>query len=264
MSLFYPFWQQTQSSEGPVAKESDEYPTAGRLVLPQVDDTLLIEFRPALPKPAALLYKGRLRAMGLRRLVADGFRSMAAEGPAIEEIAKAGVPAVVSFVQADVLYRFDTTVVSTTQLSGETTTVSFARPRTVTRIQRRHFYRVPVETTTSFYPLSGENAGELVAGRILNLSAGGLLLSTLREVPAGAKVVMRVPIGRDGFPTDIKAQALESVPAPGKLSGYHVRFRFDNGDDLKLSEEEQEGINQYLYEQQRMMLRVRKLIRGKA
>lgn len=263
MSLFYPFWQQSQSSEGPVAKH-DEYPTAGRVVLPQVDDALLIEFRPELPRPASLIYKGRLRAIGLRRLVADGFRSMATEGPAIEEIAKAAVPAQISFVQSDVLYRFETAVVSTTQLAGETTTVSFARPRTVTRIQRRHFYRVPVESTTSFYSLEGDSAGELVAGRILNLSVGGLLLSTNREVDSGAKVVLRVPVGRDGFPTDIKAEALECVPSPGKMSGYHVRFRFDNGSDLALTEEEQEGINQYLYEQQRMMLRVRKLIRGKA
>lgn len=264
MSLFYPFWQQPRAEEAAVSKEPDEYPSAGRLVLPQADDTLLIEFRPTVPRSASLLYKARLRATGLRRLVADSLRPMAPEGPAIEEIAKVGVPAVVSFVQSDVLYRFDTNVVANALLAGEMTTVSFSRPRNVTRIQRRHFYRVPVEVSTSFYPLSGEQTGELTSGRILNLSAGGLLLLTLRDVPAGTKVMMRVPIGRDGFPTDIKAEVLECIPAHGKVAGYHARFRFDNGQDLKLSEDEQEGINHYLYEQQRMMLRVRKLIRGKA
>jgi c-di-GMP-binding flagellar brake protein YcgR len=263
MSLFYPFWQ-SRTGGVEAAKDPVEYTKAGRLVLPQSGDTLLIEFLLASPCSANLLYKARLRSCGLRRVFADSLKPMIAEEPAIEEVAKPQTPAIISFVQNDILFRFETIVVASSQLSGETTAISFARPKFVTRIQRRRFYRVPIETATSFYCTSGERASELITGRILNLSAGGLLLATNREVPDGSQVVVRVPMGRDGFPTDVKAEALECLPSHGKLASFHIRFRFDNGKDLELSDEEQEGINHYLYEQQRMMLRVRRLMRGKA
>ncbi|HEX5323792.1 MAG TPA: PilZ domain-containing protein [Capsulimonadaceae bacterium] len=264
MSLFYPFWQQPRSSAVDSAQEPVEYPRTGRLVLPQPGDTLLIEFQPTSPRSANLLYRARLRSTGFRRLSADSLKPMAAEEPAVEEIAKPQTPVVISFVQNDVLYRFETVIAASAPFSAEATTISFTRPKFVTRIQRRHFYRVPIETATSFYGLSGDQMNELATGRILNLSAGGMLLATNREVAAGAHVIVRVPMGRDGFPTDIKAEALECAPVHGKLASFHIRLRFDNGKDFKLTEDEQEGINHYLYEQQRMMLRVRRLMRGKA
>src|SRR5579884_3504139 len=118
MSLFYPFWQQARSGGLEGGKESDEYPMANRLVLPQPGDALLIEFRPTAQRGTPLLYRARLRAGGLRRLVVDGLKPLAEDGPAIAEIAKTQTPTLVSFVQDDVLYRFETNVAGVTELAG--------------------------------------------------------------------------------------------------------------------------------------------------
>ena len=197
-----------------------------------------------------VLYGARVRALGLRRLFLD-----AAEPLDLPP----RTPLIVSFLRGDALYRFETRLVGPRRGVG----VVVARPRQVVRIQRRQYYRLPLEAPTTVRLLSENGRYALAAplpARLVNLSGGGALLAAAKPLPAGVGVAVRVPAGVDGHALDVEAEVLDcQVAARGAARVYLIRLRFF--DPPRLPPEDREAIIAQIFQQQRLMLKGRKLLR---
>ena len=224
----------------------DEAP--GQAPLPQPGEAVQVQ---ASQEEHGVLYGARVRAIGLRRLFLD------AAGPLP---LPSHAPLIVSFLRGDALYRFETRLVGPVRGAS----LAVARPRQVVRIQRRQFYRLPLESPTTFRPLSEDGRRDMSAAlpaRLVNLSGGGALLAGAKPMPAGLGVAVRVPAGVDGYPLDVEAEVLDcQVASRGSARVYLIRLRFY--DPPRLSPEDREAIIAHIFEQQRLMLKGRKLLRA--
>jgi c-di-GMP-binding flagellar brake protein YcgR len=108
-----------------------------------------------------------------------------------------------TFTRDDAVYSFTTRVINIA--NGHGGSFSIAPPERIERIQRRGFFRIPAECSASITPLKRladmetgvSTHPEAVAGRCLDLSAGGLALivSDLGLQP-GDYLLVRLEIGR--------------------------------------------------------------------
>ena len=74
-------------------------------------------------------------------------------------------------------------------------------------------------------------------------------------------MLVRVPAGRQGDLLDVESDTLDCrVASQGAARIYLIRLRFLGPPDL--TEEDREEIVAYIFEQQRMLLRNRKLLRA--
>ena len=222
--------------------------TPGQAPLPQPGQAVQVQ---GFQDGHSVLHGARVRAVGLRRLFLD-----AAEPLSLPPHA----PLVVSFLRGDTLYRFETRLIGPVRGAA----FAVARPRQVVRVQRRQFYRLSLESPTTFRPLSEDGrrdvAGPLPA-RLVNLSGGGALLAAAKPMPAGLGVAVRVPSGVEGYPLDVEAEVLDcQVAARGASRVYLIRLRFYG--PPRLSPEDREAIIAHIFQQQRLMLKGRKLLRA--
>lgn len=170
-------------------------------------------------------------------------------------------PLTVFYARGEALYHFESRVAG--PLRSGSLTISF--PRVIVRLQRRQYYRLPLEAPTTFRALSEDgrlNSGP-VAARLVNLSGGGALLSVANPLPlpAGVEVSVRVPTGKEGDSIAVDAEVLDChVASQGRARVYLLRVRFFG--PPRLSPDDREAIIAYIHEQQRMMLRTRKLLRA--
>ena len=204
------------------------------------------------------VYQATVRAVGLRRIFLESAEAVSpyedtGDAPALS----ARTSVTLSYVRADSLYQCETRVVGPARPGA----FAVARPRVVTRVQRRQFYRLPLQSPTAFR-VRGDGAFTApVSARLVNLSGGGALLASAKPVPGGLVVTVRVPAGKGGEPLEVEAEALDCRVATQGLSRiYLVRLRFFG--PPRLTEEDREEIVAYIFEQQRLMLRNRKLLRA--
>lgn len=237
--------------------ENDE----GRAPLPQVGDTVSLhaggEFEVG-------VYQARVRAIGPRRILLESRETTTAhpegsqeDGAALTSALPPRTPLTLSFVINDNLYQCETRVVG----PAKTGTLTVSRPRIVTKVQRRQFYRLPLQSPTTFRVRGESGSTSPVPARLVNLSGGGALLASGKPVPSGLRVLVRVPAGKQGDLLDIESDALDCrVASQGLARIYLIRLRFLGPPDL--TEEDREEIVAYIFEQQRMLLRNRKLLRA--
>ena len=222
--------------------------TRGQAPLPQPGEAVQLQ---AAPQSHGILLGARVRAIGLRRLFLD-----AAAPPDLPPRA----PLILSFVRGDALYRFETRLVGPARGGG----LAVARPRQVVRVQRRQYYRLPLESPTTFRLLAENgrrDASPPLPARLVNLSGGGALLAASKPVPSGLSVAVRVPAGVQGDPMDVDAEVLDChVAAQGAARTYLIRLRFY--DPPRLAPEDRESIIAHIFQQQRLMLKGRKLLRA--
>jgi c-di-GMP-binding flagellar brake protein YcgR len=194
------------------------------------------------------LYRGRVRAIGLRRILLD-----------VDDPMPTRTPLTLMYARGDALYRFATRSIGPAKAGSLTVTF----PRQIVRLQRRQYYRLPLEAPTTFRLLGTDgrvNSGPVPA-RLVNLSGGGALLSVAKPLPAGVEVSLRVPSGKTGEAIPVDAETLDChVASQGLAHIYLVRLRFFP--PPRLPEEDREEIVAYIFEQQRLMLRTRKLLRA--
>lgn len=213
------------------------------------------------------LYRARVRAVGLRRLFLESAEAVGgpkgtgdgSEPAGLASAFAARMPLTLTFVRGDALYQCETRVLG--PVRGGALVVS--RPRQVTRIQRRHFYRLPLQSPTTFRVLGTDGLAVSAPqpGRLVNLSGGGALLASSKPVPGGVTVSLRVPVGKDGDSINVEGEVLDChVVTQGLGRVFLVRVRFYGAP--RVLEEDREGIVNFIYEQQRIMLRNRKLLRA--
>lgn len=229
-------------------EDEGEAPSWGKVPGLQVDETVRLQVAGGDQIGA---FGARVRAVGMRRIFLDLLD---------EADLPARTPLTVSFARGDALYQFETRVVGVARAGS----VTVAFPRQVVRLQRRQFYRLPLEAPTTFRVLSEDGRVDSApyAARIVNLSGGGALLSVHKPpIPPDITVVVRIPTGREGYSLAVEAEVLECrVASQGASRVYLARLRFFAAP--RLSEEDRDAIIAYIHEQQRLMLRTRKLLRG--
>ena len=243
-----PLWNQWRRGNGEDA--------GGRAPLPQVGDTVSLhaggEFEVG-------VYQARVRAIGPRRILLESRETATAhpDSAALTSALPPRTPLTLSFVCNDNLYQCETRVVGPAKAG----TLTVSRPRIVTKVQRRQFYRLPLQSPTTFRVRGESGSTPPVAARLVNLSGGGALLASGKPVPSGLRVLVRVPAGKQGDLLDVESDALDCrVVAQGLARIYLIRLRFLGPPDL--TEEDREEIVAYIFEQQRMLLRTRKLLRA--
>jgi len=204
------------------------------------------------------VYHARVRALGLRRIILDSPDSVASSH-SLEDATHPLPPhtrLTLSFIRADDLYQCEARVVGPPKAG----TLTVTRPRVVTRVQRRQFYRLPLQSPTTFRVHGDTGSTDPIPARLVNLSGGGALLASPKPLLGGLKVSVRIPTGKQGNLLEVEADALDCrVTTQGTSRTYLVRLRFP-GPPL-LTEEERDEIVAYIFEQQRFLLRSRKLLR---
>lgn len=234
---------------------SDEEGTE-RAPLPRVGETVRLH---AVGAAHLGVYHARVRALGPRRIILDSPESVASSGEPVDTALPLLPHTLVtlSFIRADDLYRCETRVVGPDKPGMLTVT----RPRVVTRVQRRQFYRLPLQSPTTFRVRGEMGRTAPISARLVNLSGGGALLASPKPVLGGLRVSVRIPTGKQGDLLEVEADALDCrVTTQGTARAYLVRLRF-LGPPL-MTEEERDEIVAYIFEQQRFLLRNRKLLRA--
>jgi c-di-GMP-binding flagellar brake protein YcgR len=230
---------------------SDE-PGTERVPHPRVGETVRLH---AVGDAHLGVYHARVRALGLRRIILDSPESAASAEPA--EALPPHTRLTLSFIRADYLYQCETRVVGPAKAG----TLTVTRPRVITRVQRRQFYRLPLQSPTTFRVHGETGSTAPIAARLVNLSGGGALLASPKPVLGGLRVSVNIPTGKAGDLLEVEADALDCrVTTQGRTRTYLVRLRF-LGPPL-LAEEERDEIVAYIFEQQRFLLRNRKLLRA--
>lgn len=247
------FWKQWLPGGLPTTEED-----AGteRVPLPRVGETVRLSVANG---TRVGVYHARVRAVGLRRLFLDSPESVLPG----EDNDLSPTPALpprmlinLSYLRADNLYECETRVVGPSKAGS----LMVSRPRVVTRIQRRQFYRLPLQASTTFRVQGEALRTAPIPARLVNLSGGGALLAAAKPVLGGLRVSVRVPAGKHGDLREVTADALDCrVTMQGLTRTYLVRLRF-LGPPM-LTEEERDEIVAYIFEQQRLLLRTRKLLR---
>lgn len=95
-------------------------------------------------------------------------------------------------------------------------TLYLTRPPYLLRVQRRKFYRVPVDIGIVF-TVSGSNE-DPASGTVVDISAGGLRVITSKAVRAGALVKLRLPLITYAGDPICNARVLVSRPMSGVTS----------------------------------------------
>ena len=215
------------------------------------------------------VYQARVRAVGFRRILLETSEALSltevdnhssVPGGYETQSALALPPRTLltlSYARGEALYFFETRVVGQTK----TRALAVVRPHKITKVQRRQFYRLSLESPTIFRVLDnrGRNSSQPLPSRLINLSGGGAMLSSSKPVLSRQPVLVRVPSGKDGDLIDVEGEVLDcTVATRGNARAYLIRVRFY---PEQMKDEDREGIIAYIYQQQRMMLRNRKLLR---
>lgn len=245
-----PFWNKWRQGFA-------ESSAGDRAPLPQVGDTVRLH---SSAQSHVGVYQARVRAVGLRRILLDSPETTASfEGDTLPagSALPSRTPLTLSFIRGENLFQCETRVVGPAKAGM----LSVSRPRIITKVQRRQFYRLPLQSPTTFRVRGEAGQTAPVPARLVNLSGGGALLASGKPVPGGLRVLVRVPSGRQGDLLDIESDALDCrVAAQGLARIYLIRLRFLGPPHM--TEEEREEIVAYIFEQQRMLLRTRKLLRA--
>ncbi len=233
-------------------REGHANPRNSKSGMPVPGETLILEFVPREAGTLPARYHAAVKVVGLRRIMLDDLKPLTPGAPANPFVVKL-TTITVTYNRGGTLFRFDAQPI----LCGHEWAI--ARPKRISRFERRGYYRMLMESSTAFRLSSGPPEKRYPA-RIVNLSAGGALLVTRSALPPGERIRVIIPVGKDGTPTYLAADILESLNRPDtERAGFLARARFVTGGTQAVSQETREGIMKYIFEQQRLMLRARKL-----
>lgn len=186
----------------------------------------------------------KVNAIGLRRIFLD----------LEDNVPLPRQPLTLFFDRGDALYHFETRIVGPARRNA----IAIAWPRRIVRVQRRQFYRLLLETPTTFRLQSAVGAPAPVVARLVNLSGGGALLAVGKPLAAGLAVSVRIPSGKEGELISVQAETLDcQVETQGSARVYFARLHF-----LPMPDRDADAIVAFIHEQQRVLLRNRKLLRA--
>jgi c-di-GMP-binding flagellar brake protein YcgR len=225
---------------------------AKRLGLPDVGDCLILDVVPGDLCTMPARYQTNIKSVNTRHLILDELTPMVA-GSSSRPVLTRLEPVEITFLREEYMYRFFGHPFPIGQ------SWAITRPKNVIRIERRDAFRITVESPTQFR-IDGEGADMTHIGRLSNLSAGGLMLCTHTEVSPHQKIIVATPAGRSGGLIDVAADVLETkIETVNGKCRFLVRAKFITEGSMAISSQDQEDIIHYIFEEQRLMLRTRKL-----
>ncbi|MEK6775830.1 MAG: PilZ domain-containing protein [bacterium] len=114
----------------------------------------------------------------------------------------------VFYVYKDQRYGFETQVEG--YEGGPSVRMILASPREILRLQRRKYFRVFVDipVTCRAPTLPMEEPESIFYGTILNISAGGVLMETDREIPVGSELVLFFSLAQEMDIDDIPSKVI--------------------------------------------------------
>jgi len=251
MSIFSLFHQRGDLSSQELADIGVTMKQAKRLGLPSVGDSLMLEVVPGDLSSMPSRYYANVKVSTSRHLILDDLRTIpsSSNNPILTRLE----PIQISFMRGDTLYR----VFGHPFPMGRNWAI--ARPASVTKIERRGAYRIMLEMPTTFR-FDGERFDMNRQARISNLSAGGMLLVTNTEVNPMQRIIVMTPVGQGNTGVELAADVLETrLEIGAEKNRYYVRTRFVSEGSQAISNEERELIIHYIFEEQRLMLKARKL-----
>ena len=228
--------------------------------LPAIGDTVLLEVIPATSDRLPALYSARVSDLRARKLILAELKSASArtESHALDF----GASLIrVSFAVDGHRYRFEVNGGRRPIRPLNRDQYAVTVPMRIDRVEQRRFFRMLLETPT-WYRLETAPRHWRLPARIVDLSGGGMLLSTDESVSPGCKLLVQTPSGKDGHTVDMVAEVIDCVARSVRTRRWFaVRLKFVDGTS-RAAEEERDAIVAYVFEQQRLMLRARKLTIG--
>lgn len=161
-------------------------------------------------------------------------------------------------VRDDALYEFQSRVLGT-KVSGEVMLYLLSPPEKLKRKQRRRFFRLPCSLEIHYKVISSGDAGATEEGEpsqkamAADLSGGGLLLVTNRELPPGAVLLLRLFLESKKEKKEIQLKGRVVRFSPFKI-GRAVRHRYGI-EFIELSERTRDEIIRFLFTTMRERLR---------
>lgn len=150
--------------------------------------------------------------------------------PRIDAAPRPGTPIVVTAVGPSAAYRFVSVVRDAREQNGSWR-LHLPRPPWVEKVQRRDFFRVPIDTATVVYARTpGSTEPAVMSCSLTNLSAGGARLMSPRELAPGSALAVRVPTA-DAIETRFEARVTRCTPASGRDGHYEIGCRFERMDE---------------------------------
>ena len=123
------------------------------------------------------------------------------------------------------LYSFDSIVRQVEEVPSEIVTMSL--PQGVEHTERREFYRLAVHITPLYAARVDDQRGEIerLDATVLDISGGGIQLSTKQPVELGARLHLVILTGGDSIEVEVKVVAGGSKK-DDRLSRYRVNTQF--------------------------------------
>jgi c-di-GMP-binding flagellar brake protein YcgR len=134
----------------------------------------------------------RIRAF--LRAIEHKMIALTLEGDAETTLLRIGTPVRITVAGVSAAYRFHACVQDRRKVEA-IPTIYLAKPQWIEKVQRREFYRVPVQLPTSVIAISDSLHDRIShRGMIIDLSAGGARLAISRECAPGTLLRLRLPM----------------------------------------------------------------------
>jgi len=151
----------------------------------------------------------------------------------------------------DGLYYFMSEVLGT-ESSGNVMLYIISRPQQVQRRQRRNYFRVPCALEARYLEISGDGSRsapeewlQAETALVINLSGGGLMLVTGRELPVGTVLLLRLSLQskNEKKEVQVKGKILRVHPLKmGRARRYRYGVQF-----FDLNEKDRDKIIRYIF-----------------
>lgn len=133
-------------------------------------------------------------------------------------------------------------------------------PMRIERIEQRKYFRMLLQIPT-WYRRDSDPRHTRLPGQMIDLSGGGMMLAVVEPVAESMRLVVQTPTGKDGLVIDVVCEVIGCAPRPDRSRfGHAARLRFVDGAS-GISEQDRDLVIAYVFEQQRYMLKARKLAR---
>lgn len=146
-------------------------------------------------------------------------------------------------------YFFETVVTGTEWVEGQQMTV-LRRPADNAGVALRQHVRVPVTISDAQFWWEGDNGkfGPVTRGQLIDLSAGGMQVTSKDGLPAGKKVLARFTLSRQHGHIMVDALVLRDVE---RVSDVGVRSHRSNCQWADLADKERDRLIKFVFQRER-------------
>lgn len=154
----------------------------------------------------------------------------------------------VEFIDSGAIYGFESKVVGRKK-SNQVSLVVLSRPETMTRKQRRNFVRLDINLPVLFRILSGSpgiNPDDVHAGMTIDISGGGLQLSSRTQLESGSRIQISLKLDQKDMQDLVLTGKVNWVVPEEAMRSYRFGVCFED-----IREAHRERIISYIFAKMR-------------